>query len=130
MPPLSDMKKFLAALFISFSLLAVQMATPAIAAGDYGLGKAREQAGLPDTVAGERTIPGVVGKVVAAGLSLLGIVFFLLILYAGFIWMKARGSTEEVDKAKDIIEGAVIGLVLVTAAYAIANFVFTSLTSK
>lgn len=124
------MKKFLVTWFISLSLLAAPAWLPAIAADkDYGLGVAREQAGLPDKVAGEKTIPGVVGKVIAAGLSLLGIVFFLLILYAGFIWMKARGNTEEVEKAKNIIEGAVIGLVLITAAYAIANFVFSSLTT-
>lgn len=118
------MKKNLAVSVILFSLSVV---APAAAAGDYGLGKVREQAGLPTSVAGAATILGIVGKVIAAGLSLLGIVFFLLVLYAGFIWMKARGSAEEVEQAKNIIEGAVIGLVLVSAAYAIANFVFTSL---
>lgn len=126
------MKKFLTVLLISFSLLIIPLALPVVAAtdpGDYGLEKARATAQLPVSVAGARTIPGIAGKVIAAGLSLLGIFFFLLILYAGFIWMKARGNTEEVEKAKEIIEGAVIGLVLVTAAYAITNFVFTSLTT-
>lgn len=125
------MKKFLATLLASLYLLPLFLVLPAVAASsDYGLSTAQTKAGLPTTVGGPggNTIPGIVGKVVAAGLSLIGIVFFLLVLYAGFIWMKARGNTEEIDKAKSIIEGAIIGLVLVTAAYAISNFVFGSLT--
>ena len=128
------MKKFLTTIAFLPLLLATGV-MPVLAADaqpppeDYGLGVARTQAGLPSQVAGANTIPGIVGKVIAAGLSLLGIVFFLLILYAGLIWMKARGNTEEVEKAKNIIEGAIIGLVLVTAAYAITNFVFSSLTA-
>lgn len=122
------MKKFSATLLFSLSLLFFPLVTPAIAE-DYGLNAARVKAGLPTSVAGSSSLPGIVGKVIAAGLSLLGIAFFLLVLYAGFIWMKARGNSEEVEKAKGIIEGAVIGLILVTAAYAISNFVFASLTA-
>lgn len=97
-------------------------------AADYGLIKTRERAGLPTTIAGESTIPEIIGRVVSVGLSLLGVIFFLLVLYAGLTWMTALGNAEKVDKAKSIIEMAVLGLILVVAAYAIANFVFDSLS--
>lgn len=126
------MREFLKKLFVgvmmAVSLLSstLVMIAPA-GAEDYGLEAARSKGGIPKTVIGESSIPGIAGKVIAVGMSLLGILFFAMMLYAGLVWMKARGNTEEVEKAKTIIESAIIGLVLITAAYAITTFVFTSL---
>ena len=44
-------------------------------------------------------------------------------IYGGFVWMTARGNTQAVDTAKDLIYSAVIGLIIVLAAYAITTFV-------
>lgn len=74
------------------------------------------------------SIPGSVGKIVGAGLSLLGVLFLLLIIYGGIVWMIARGNEQEVQKAKTVIEAAVIGLVIVLAAYAITYFIGSQLT--
>lgn len=60
-------------------------------------------------------------------LGLLGIVALLIILYAGFKWMKARGNDEEVTKAKQTLEAAVIGLVIILSAYGISAYVYTKL---
>lgn len=59
-------------------------------------------------------------------LSLLAAVCVGLLLYAGFLWVWARGNQEEVTKAKDIIQGTVIGLIIVLAALGITQFVFTT----
>ena len=61
-----------------------------------------------------------------AALSLLAAVCIGLLVYAGFLWVWARGNQEEVKKAKDIIQGTVIGLVIVLAALGITQFVFTT----
>ncbi len=71
-----------------------------------------------------------IGKVVGAVLSFLGIAFFILIIYAGFRWMFARGNDQEVAKAKDIIVSAVIGLVIVLSAYAITFYIGGLLSGK
>ena len=42
--------------------------------------------------------------------------------------MIAKGDTAKADKAKDIIEAAIIGLVLVLSAYAIATFLFAQIS--
>lgn len=68
-------------------------------------------------------IPTAIGKVIGAGLAFLGIAFMLLIIYAGFMWMFARGNDQAVGKAKEIIQAAVIGLVIVLSAYAITTFI-------
>lgn len=100
------------------------------AQNDYGAGVAAEKAGLKNTKISKMGDPAtVVGEIINIALSFIGIIFFGLILYAGFTWMTAMGNTEQVTKAKNIIEAAVIGLVLVAGAYAIANFVFQRLGS-
>src|SRR3989344_4596850 len=64
-----------------------------------------------------------IAKVVQGLLSLLGVIFFVLVLYGGVKWMKAKGDEKEVTAAKEIITNATIGLALVLAAYAISIFV-------
>ena len=71
----------------------------------------------------------IVSSVVNWGLGLLGIFSLCLILYAGFLWMYARGNEEEITKAKEILKGAVTGLILILASYSIANFVFSNLVN-
>ena len=70
----------------------------------------------------------IVGTVVGAILSLLGVIFFLLIFYGGIRWMLAQGNEAEVEKAKQVIVAAVIGLVIVLSAYAITYFIGQRLT--
>ena len=109
---------------------------PALAVGDFGQEDAALQAGFitakgeTPKVAGQSSVYDLIGVIVKAGLSFLGIIFFGLMVYAGFIWMRAMGNTEHVTQAKNILESAVIGLVLVLAAYAIASFVFERLTGQ
>lgn len=63
------------------------------------------------------------GRVVNTALTLVGIIFLLLMVYAGYLWMTARGEESQINKALDIVKGTVIGLVLVMSAYAITVFV-------
>ncbi|MCK5060944.1 hypothetical protein KAR28_00170 [Candidatus Parcubacteria bacterium] len=65
----------------------------------------------------------IVGQVIKILLSLLGIVFLILLIYGGYIWMTDRGEEKQATKARDIIRNAIIGLIIVLAAYAITNLV-------
>lgn len=94
----------------------------------YGIETTAKVSNLPQEVAGANSTFAIVGKIVGVGLSLVGIVFFGLTLFAGIYWMTARGDSSRVDKAKDTLESAIIGLIIVMAAYAIVNFVFTNLS--
>ena len=114
-------------LFIALALSLV-LVTVAQAA-DYGLKATLNatQGSLPTNIKGATSLPELAGVIVNVALSLLGIVFFALMLYAGITWMKAMGSSEDVTKAKEIMQAAIIGLIIVGAAYAITSFVFSSL---
>ena len=63
------------------------------------------------------------GTIISAILSFIGILAFALIIYGGIIWMMARGNEQEAKKAQDILKMAIIGLIIVFAAYAISSFV-------
>lgn len=63
------------------------------------------------------------GTVINNGLALLGTFLLALIVYAGALWMFAGGDSTRVDKAKKIIRGAVIALVIITSAFVITTFV-------
>jgi hypothetical protein len=73
------------------------------------------------------TIPGIAGAIIGAILSLLGVIFLGLMIYGGYTWMMARGNEQKVDKAKQIIISATIGLVIVVSAYAITAFIGSKL---
>ena len=64
-----------------------------------------------------------IGKIIETILSFLGVIFLLLMIYGGYTWMTARGNEQEVEKAKSLIRNALIGLIIVLAAYAITAFV-------
>ena len=68
-----------------------------------------------------------VGTIVGFILSFVGIIFLILTIYAGLQWMTAMGNSGQVDKAKDLLINAIIGLVIVTAAYSITSFIGTQL---
>lgn len=55
--------------------------------------------------------------------SFLGIIFFILTIYAGINWMTAQGDTSQVTKAKETLIRAIVGLVIALAAYGITYFV-------
>lgn len=96
----------------------------------YGLATAGKQSGIASNQissgAGGGSIPKVLGSIVSIALSLVGVYFFIIILWAGFSWMTAAGSQEKVTNAKNKLQNAAIGLVIVLSAYTIANFVFST----
>lgn len=68
-----------------------------------------------------------VGFYIQYALSFLGVLFLLLIIYGGFLWMQARGSDEDAKKAKEVIINAIIGLIVILSGYVISNSIITFL---
>ena len=72
-------------------------------------------------------LPDVVGGIINSVLGILGTVFLVLIIYAGFTWMKAAGNEEKIQKAQKTIRSSTIGLLIVALAFAITQFVLRTL---
>jgi len=99
-------------------------------ADKFGLDTAADYAQIKGLAISQKSDPlEVAANYIALALSFLGVAFFLLTLYAGFKWMTAMGASEKAEKAKELLIAAVIGLVIVFAAYGISIFVFNSFSS-
>ncbi len=70
-----------------------------------------------------RNFEGLTGTVLAGVFYVLGTVFLLLMIYGGYVWLKAAGRDQEVDRAKRILMTSIIGMVVILASYAITNFI-------
>lgn len=70
----------------------------------------------------------VVSKVINSVLGLLGVIFLVLTIYGGFLWMTARGNEQQVEKARETIVMAIIGIIIVLVAYSISYYVVYYLT--
>ncbi len=79
------------------------------------------------TDARSTSLPEIVGKVIGVFLTLLGVVFLALLVYAGTLWMIAAGNEDKVTKSKDTMRRSLIGLGIVVAAYAISQYIFYSI---
>lgn len=69
-----------------------------------------------------------VGKIIKTALSFIGVLCLCMIIYGGFLWMTSQGSKDQLEKAKGTLTYAILGAVIIFAAYAITFFVIDALT--
>lgn len=108
-------------------LLLWSLYVPMAHAQDLGgsqLGDIAGRAGLKNA-----PLPEIIGNIIKVFIGALGIIFLLLTVYAGFLYLTARGDAKKVDEAKQTLQRGVIGMVIVIAAYAIASFVIQAVTA-
>ena len=124
-------KKYKTIFFILLFILSLTVNAVALADSGYSVNpwgdedkknKIQEITGLD-----ERDPRGIAASVINVALGFLGIIAVGLILYAGFKWMTAGGSEDKITEARKLLFAGVIGLIIILAAFAIANFVLTQL---
>lgn len=113
---------FLVALFCAAAFALFHVA-PAVHAQDAGL----QDVGTAAEIDTGRTIYDTIGLIIGIFFGILGIIFLVLAIYAGFLWMTAGGNADQIDKAKRILINATIGLVITLSAYAITTFIVNAI---
>ncbi len=78
---------------------------------------AYDQTGAPEP------LQQVVARIIKIFLGVIGVIFVIIIIAAGFKYMTAAGNEEQVKQAVAQIRHGVIGLIIIVAAYAITAFV-------
>lgn len=78
---------------------------------------------------GKADIKGSVASIINIVLGILGIVAVVIILAGGFKWMTAGGNEDKVGEARKLIVQGAIGLVIIFAAWGIASFVISQLST-
>jgi cytochrome bd-type quinol oxidase subunit 2 len=71
----------------------------------------------------EKPLAELIGNILGALLSLVGLIFLIFVLYGGFMWMTSQGEKDKIDKAQKIIKNSSIGVVLIMLSYAIVTFI-------
>ncbi len=77
----------------------------------------------------QNTVTEYAGNLISVFLGLLGVIFVILMIYAGYNWMTAAGNVEKVEKAGRIMRASVIGLLITGAVYAMWIFLFKKIVS-
>jgi len=88
-----------------------------------GLTSAASSAGLNTN----QSLALTVGLVFQKILGLLGLILLILFVAGGLMWMTSGGSTDKIKKARGLLTSAVIGMILVIAAYALTDLVIGSI---
>ena len=70
------------------------------------------------------------GRIVGTIVSFWGIIFLVLMIAGGIMWMVAGGNDAKVKTARSLIVAAIVGLIIVLSAYAITTFVADNLLAK
>ncbi|MEI6511185.1 MAG: hypothetical protein WCO25_04045 [Candidatus Uhrbacteria bacterium] len=128
------MKNLYAKLGAGLSMLPV-LATPFMASAALSgnpLGDAANDVTTIGSTAGlsqANSLPTMIGNVIQVLLGVLGIVFVVLVVYAGFLYLTSAGEDKGVGKAKKLLTQAVIGLIIIVSAYAISGYVIAALVN-
>jgi hypothetical protein len=70
-----------------------------------------------------------IGKIINVIIGFLGIIFIVLIIYGGFMWMTAQGNEAQVEKAKKILIRSIIGVIIILISFIVTWFVMGTLST-
>lgn len=73
-----------------------------------------------------KSIPELIGNVINVALGVVGSLALIMFIYGGFTWMLAAGNENAVEKGKNILVWATIGLVVIFASYSLVNFIINT----
>ncbi|KKR17803.1 MAG: hypothetical protein UT48_C0046G0003 [Parcubacteria group bacterium GW2011_GWE2_39_37] len=89
--------------------------------------KAGAAAGAPVTI--KNPLKGIdnpqqfIGKIISAALGIVGSIALAMFIYGGFTWMTSSGNSQSVEKGKNTLIWAAIGLVIIFTSYSLVKFV-------
>jgi len=120
-------------LFVPALALLMGMVAPS-AHADCNINDGLTGAINPDCAAGSGQQTGslfgngsIVNNVINIMLFIIGILCVIMIIYGGIRYTISRGEEKEITGAKNTIMYAVIGLIVAIIAYALVNWVFTTI---
>ncbi len=79
-----------------------------------------------NTATNQNSLATTVGNIISVSLGILGIIFLVFTVYAGFLYLTAGGDEDQVKTAIQYMRNALIGLVIVLTSYGITKWVVNS----
>lgn len=122
-------KKFLFSLMV-FGLFCLPLMVGAANLRDAGTTLDNSAKTMGYTTGSNVSLEIMIGKAIQVFLGLLGVIFLVITIWAGFQWMTAGGNTKKIEDAKSWLMNGVIGLVIILSAYAISSYVVSTLVNN
>ncbi|MFH1413153.1 MAG: hypothetical protein ABIG10_04000 [bacterium] len=73
------------------------------------------------------SVPEVIGKVVRAILAIIGAIALIMFVYGGFVWMTAAGNEQSVERGRNTLIWATLGLIIIFASYILVRYVMEAI---
>lgn len=126
------MKKVIIASLIAIVTLGLVIFTAPVYAASCGDGTAAGEAmcgvsQIDNSGTSSTTIYDTVKTIINVLLFVVGIIAVIMIIWGGISYVLSSGAADKAKKARDTIVYSVVGLVVAITAYAIVQFVFSSL---
>ncbi len=118
---MKNIKKFIILILLIIVFIAIN---PALAVSLKGAGPAA------DIPAGEAGVATIVGNIVKGILGFSGAIMLLLFIYGGIIWLTSQGSSEKIEKGKNILIWAIVGFIIMLGSYVITDFVINAILNQ
>ncbi len=64
-----------------------------------------------------------IGAAIGVLLSIMGLIFLIIVVYAGITWMTSNGDKTRIEKARKMLIEGTIGLAITLAAYSFTAYV-------
>ncbi|MEK6705930.1 MAG: hypothetical protein AABZ06_09090, partial [Bdellovibrionota bacterium] len=122
-----------AKILVTLAVAAVLLAPGGVWGDDRagaGLGPGSGSQNLPNPL-GKITDPRVlIGIVINSVLGLVGSIAFVVFIAGGIIWMTSAGNSDKIQKGKNMIIWAALGLAVIFFSYAIVRFILEDVLTK
>jgi len=118
----------LLSLFLSMSLFLLNSPTNAAFLDEQEGFGANGSSQITEAFKGDgdtKTPQEIMVRLIKVFLTFLGVIFLVMVMWAGFQWMTSEGNDDTVKKAKATISRSIAGIIIILASYAITTFIGT-----
>lgn len=99
--------------------------------GQQYCSKASDSEGIPlENPIKATSVPELVNSIVRSILGMVGALALFMFVYGGMLWMTSAGNNQRIEKGKETLIWATIGLAIIFASYGILQFIFQALSGK
>ena len=102
-----------------YTLLAAALAFPV---STY----AQAPVSLPDPL-GQPDIRLLAARFIQGGLSIMGTIALLMMIYGGFLWLTSAGNSSKVQEGRDVLIWSVLGILVIASAFVVTTAVFNAI---
>ncbi len=83
---------------------------------------------IQNPIPSAKDVPSLVRNITSGILGIVGAVALLMFIYGGVLFLTSMGNTQKVDKGKNTLLWAALGLIVIFLSYSILTFIFSAIS--